>query len=159
MFSVEPREDANRAVILSPPCRVGWVFFFFFFFCTPHSQRGALCSWAQLLAHNSSFYVPLFLPVSMVVSPKKGKWLPFCQQAMCWLCGGWGGRRGCVVKTCYFFPKYRVLMAYQLSVNTHVSLHCALHHCLLPLVSARSRVHFYQRNTMDPKMPRSDSSW
>lgn len=46
----------------SVPCRLG--------FCT-HSQRGALCSWAQLLAHNSSFYVPLFLPVSMLVSPRK----------------------------------------------------------------------------------------
>lgn len=43
-------------------CRLG--------FCT-RSQRAALCSWVQLLAHNSSFYVPLFLPVSMVVSLRK----------------------------------------------------------------------------------------
>lgn len=43
-------------------CRLG--------FCTG-SQRGALCSRVQLLAHNSSFYVPLFLPVSMVVSLRK----------------------------------------------------------------------------------------
>lgn len=28
--------------------------------------------------------------------------------------GGMGGGGVCVAKTCYFFPKYRVLIAYQL---------------------------------------------
>lgn len=82
-FSVEPQEDANALrLFLLRVVLTGC-----FFFCTPHSQRGALCSWAQLLAHNSSFYVPLFLPVSVAVSPKKGSGCHFASR-LCVCCEG-----------------------------------------------------------------------
>lgn len=111
----------------SVPCRLG--------FCT-HSQRGALCSWAQLLAHNSSFYVPLFLPVSMLVSPRK-EVAAILPAGYAWVRGG----RVCC--------ENRVLIGYQLSL-TLMSLQCGIHNCWLLMISTLiltskclSRIHFY----------------
>ena len=71
-----------------PTRRVGWVY-------TAQSHRGVLCSRAQLLTHNSSFYVPLFLPVSTLVSQKKGSGCHFASRLCgCKMRGGWVGERG-----------------------------------------------------------------
>ena len=67
-----------------PARRVGWVY-------TAQSHRGVLCSRAQLLTHNSSFYVPLFLPVSTLVSQKKGSGCHFASRLCGWKMGGEGG--------------------------------------------------------------------
>lgn len=67
-------------------CRLG--------LCSPHSHRGVLYSQAQLLANNSSFCVPLFLPVSVVVSLKKGSGCHFASRLFA---GGSGG----AIKTCF----------------------------------------------------------
>lgn len=111
---------ARRTAILPPACR-------------PRrpgpcsgSQRGALCSWAQLLAHNSSFYVPLFLPVSMLVSPKKGSGCNFASRRCV---GSVGGGEGLCCENMLFLRRVERFNRLLTVFHTNVSLQRGRHSC------------------------------